>query len=196
MGENSSSLRSSAMTGGEVRTTRALPGTIENLARKKPGHKNTITPAGMLPAGVNHIAYAYFLNPSLSATARLNNETPPGRCPYYPRRSSPDAGNWKACRRDFGVFTDRARACSRRAPPASRVETVEKSLSPAVGVGVGEEVVVEPHLGLRASCPSTQWIVAPLTLRPSAGSPPRDSGRRCSGWRRASRRRRARSRRK
>ena len=56
-----------------------------------------------------------------------------------------------------------------------RVQAGKKILG-GIGLRIGEEVVILAHLSLDAVFCVDQWIVAPLTLRPSAGSPPREFG--------------------
>ena len=56
-----------------------------------------------------------------------------------------------------------------------RVQALKEVLVRRVGIGIGEEVRIQAYPASTASLASTQWMVD-LTLRPSAGSPPREAG--------------------
>ena len=90
-----------------------------------------------------------------------------------PRRSSPAAGTGSG--RGPGRRPERPPACSRSSTSRELgFRQSRKFLSPASGSGSVNRLSYRRTSASTAVAASTQWMVAPFTLRPSAGSPPRD----------------------
>ena len=57
-----------------------------------------------------------------------------------------------------------------------RIQAGQEILAGGIGISIVEQVVVLTDLGIHGGGGVDQWMVAPLTLRPSAGLPPLLSG--------------------